>query len=531
MVSKTPESLLRAFPLQEYGVRVVGISGDRDFAFSTFVPLRESEGYTAPRHELPAYIDLFRSPELSELTRVAVRDGRLYAVTASGEEVDVGRVLKQEEVLNIDGLDEKFKSPENIVEVSVKPELFQALRKLADFDVELFIVKEQGRPAIYIGIENENTRYIVRVPDAVVERAYVDPHVPDGSLAYFSRAITRSRLPDTTEGGTITTKVYPRESKSVFPMRIKTRQRDGLHYYLYYAPDDPEEASFSPPEEPLVKYHVGGEGAAYMLANLDRESEAVYVLPEGGRISFAGTRYDNDISYLVVVDTPAEAENQSMLGKVLALSRRHLSERFGDFIPVAFKVMEILGAEPLISIGAKEVSLFGACYSYNEVESSSDEARAVKEKVAQIMKLPEKVAHVSMPGATLLDMLQKLNELRKGYSYYGGREELRVVVKPSGEAVVEVYSVHPSNEKRVVWRGAFRAVNPPSAPVELVLDLTDAAHSNKIPLVEYDWVLYRVNAPVSLLKKATVDLFVQPDGKTAFIRVQVGNASMYSRLT
>jgi len=65
----------------------------------------------------------------------------------------------------------------------------------------------------------------------------------------------------------------------------------------------------------------------------------------------------------------------------------------------------------------------------------------------------------------------------------------------------------------------------------LVLDLSNAAFSNKIPLVGYDWVLYRVNAPVSLLKKTTVDLFVQPDGKTAFIRVQVGNASMYSRLT
>jgi hypothetical protein len=527
-IRKRYNVLLPELRLQEYGVRVVGQSGDKDFAFSTFVPLREGEGYTAPRHELPAHIDLFSSPELSELKRIAVRDGRLYAVASSGEEVEVGRVLKQEEVLKIDNLDEKFESPENLVEVSVKPELFQALRKLADLGVELFIVKEQGRPAMYISLEG--VRYIVRVPDAVVERAYVDPHVPDGSFAYFSRAITKSRLPDTTEGGTITTRVYPRESKEVFPMRIVTRQRDGLYYYLYYAPDDPEEASFSPPEEPLVRYHVDSEGAAYMLAALDRESEAVYVLPERDRVSFAGSRYGKDISYLVVVDAPAEAVNQSMLGKVLTLDVRYPRGRFGDFIPVAFKVVEILGAEPLISVGAKEVSLFGACYSYNEVEGSSDEARAVKEKVAQIMELPEKSTHVTMPGAALLGVFQKLNELRKGDSYYGGSEELRVVVKPSGEAEVEVYSVNSRNEKRVVWRETFRAVNPPSAPVELVLDLTSAARSDKIPLVRYDWV-YRVEAPVSLLKKATVNLFVQPDGKTAFMRVQVGNASLYSRLT
>jgi hypothetical protein len=523
-----PEPELR---LQEHGVRVVGVSKGRDVALSTMVPLKEGEGYVAPSRELPVFIDMFRVPEGSSVKSIVMRDGRLYAVTSSGEEVYVGGVSDPGKTIDIDGLDEKMEAGENRAEVAVRPEVFRALRRLmAECDVEpqIFIVKERGKPAIYIGDKpsSYHNRFIVRVPDAMITRAYVDPRAPDGSLAYFSGSIAKNRLPDPVEEATVTTKVFPEGSKKAFPMRIEARQRDGLWYYVYYAPGDPEEMSFSPPEEPLVSYHVGDDGAAYALADLDMRAGSIYVLPERGKVSFAGTSYDSDISYLVVVDAPARAVDEAMLGKILALSDSYA--RFGDFIPSAFKVMKALGAEPSISIGAREVSLFGAHQRYNEVDSSTGEAKTIREKIAWLTGLPGSSACVTLSGKDLLEVLQRFNELRKSGPYYGGRDELRVVVKPSGEAEVEASSVH-GDEKRVVWRKVLRATNPPSAPVELRLELFDVAYG-KLPFVEVKpRGIYRVNAPASLLKNAAVDLLVHPDKGTVSTRTRIGNTTVFMR--
>lgn len=513
--------------LTDTGISVTGLSDDREIAVSTVLELRTGEDYVAPKGEV--IVDINMSSFLSEdsLGKIIVRDDGNWVMTKSGEIRMIGDILEPERAVKIEGLERQMENKENRLDVEARPEVIEAFRKLLDSDVEprLIFVKENGKPAMYIGAFDRPSerRYILRVPDALITKAYVDPNAPDGAIAHFSHSIKKKRLPEASENVRFTTKVFPKGSGMAFPLRITARDSNGELYNVYYAPSDPEEAFFNPIKEPLVTYPVSDDVVAKAVADMAMNAFDIYILPEKDRVYFAGTDYKREnISYLVEINTPAKTVDQSMLGNSFSVINRI---DFGDFPEKAIKVVKTLGLQPTIGISGDELSLFGETALIHKTED--EKGRNIREKIEKFKELPEKYTYVSLSGRDLIDILEKFNELRRREGHYLGNDALRITVKQGGVAELEAYSDH-GDEKNTVWRKEIKVADPQNAPSELKFYIESFAGSGKFPIIILTPKrFYDTKGLASLLKNATFDIFFQPNGVPLATRIRAGNVVIY----
>jgi hypothetical protein len=513
--------------LTDTGISVTGLSDDREIAVSTVLELRAGEGYVAPKGE--SIVDTNMSSFLSEdsLEKIIVRDDGNWVMTKSGGIRKIGDILEPERAVKIEGLERQMENKENRLDVEARPEVIEAVRKLLDSDEEprLIFVKENGKPAMYIGVfyRPTHSRFILRVPDTLITKAYVDPNAPDGAIAHFSHSIKKRRLPEASENVRFTTKVFPKGSGMVFPLRLATRDSNGLLYNVYYAPSDPEEAFFRPPKEPIVTYPVNDDIVANAVTDMAMNTYEIYILPEKDKIYFAGTDYNRkNIIYLVEINTHSKTVDQSMLGNVFEIISRVY---FGIFTQKAVKAVKTLGLQPTIGISGDELSLFGETAFIKKTED--EKARNIREKIEKFKELPEKYTYVSLSGRDLIDILEKFNELRRREGHYLGNDVLRIIAKQGGVAELEAYSDY-GNERKTVWRKEIKFAISPNTPFDLKLYIENLAGSGKFPIIMLTpYRFYNTKGLASLLKNATFDIFFQPNGVPLATRIRVGNVVIY----
>jgi len=518
--------------LTRSGLSIVGLSDDREIAVSTELGLRASEGYVAPPSDLIVYLDMYFFPEENSTQKITIRDDGVYAVTNSGESRKIGKIVEPDRALKIDSLERDMENKENRLDIEAKPEVFHAIRRLLSSDVEpqIIFVKERGKPAMYIGVINKprDSGFILRVPDSLITRAYVDPNAPDGALVYFSRSIKKKRLPVTSENVLFTTKVFPRGSNKVFPLRIVTKDADGVLYRVYYEPGDPEEAFYIQPRELLVAYPVGNDAVARTMADMFVNAFSIYLLPEKDKIYFAGKRYNkDDVDYLVEINTPAKTLDPTPLNDVFKLVYAHAG--LEGILPTAYKTAKTFGIQPSIDIyKGNELLLFGVTGVIKKTEE--EEAKTLREKIKKFKELPEKYPYITLTGRDLIDILEKFNAQEEGENHYVGNDVLRIIAKQGGVAELEAY-IENDNNKQVLWRKEFKFSNPHNTPFVLKLYIENLVSSGKLPLVEKSWKgLYNTRELSSLLRNATIDIFFQPHGLPLATRMQIGNVTIYRSL-
>jgi len=511
------------------GLSVIGLSSDRRVGVSTVLGFRAGEGYTAPPSVLTAVIDMDYFPEENVPEKIIIRDDGVYAVTNSGDSRKIGNIVESERAPIIDSLERNMESKESRLDIEAKPEVLQAIRKLlaSEEEADLVFVKEGGKPAMYIGIFNKppNNRYVVRVPDSLITKAYVDPNAPDGALTRFSYIITKKGLPETSENVLFTTKVFPRDSNKAFPLRIVTKGDDGVLYHVYYAPDL-EEVVFRPPEEPLVTYPISDDAVPNSIADMVPNVSDIYMLPEKDKIYFAGTDYKREnITNLVEINVPPKTVDQATLDNVFTIID---FDGAPGFLPTAYKIAKTLGLQPSIDISVDELSLFGTITSIGKAKDET--AKTIREKIEKFKELPEKYTYITLTGKDLVDILEKFNEHKRSEDYYFGHDRLRINVKPGGVAELEAYRMY-DNDKKVLWRKETKVSNPHSEPFDLNLYIENLADTGRLPLVELSpRGFYNIKGLASILKNATIDIFFQPDGKPLATRTRLGNVTIYRSL-
>ncbi|MCI4407705.1 MAG: hypothetical protein JHC26_01345 [Thermofilum sp.] len=517
--------------LTRSGLSIVGLSNDRQVAVSTELGFRAGEGYVAPPSDLIVYVDMYFFPEEDSPEKIIVRDDGVYVVENNGER-KLGNIVEPDRALIIDSLERNMENKENRLDIEAKPEVLQTIRRLLASNVEpqLFFVKEGGKPAMYIGVfgKSPDNRFILRVPDSLITKAYVDPNAPDGALAYFSHSIKKKRLPVTSENAMFTTKVYPKDSHTVFPLRIVAKDGDGILYHVYYAPGDPEEAFFKPPGELLVTYPVNNDVVPNIMTDMLVNAYSVYLLPEKDKIYFVGTRYDEgDVIYLVELNTSAKIIDQASLNNVFKLTDAHAG--LEGILSKAYKTAKTLGLQPSIDINkGNELSLFGVT---GFIEKTEDEkAKTIKEKIEMLKELPEKYPYITLTGRDLIDILEKFNKEEESEDPYVGYDVLRINAKEGGVAELEACRENDNN-KKVLWRKEIKISNPQNTPFNLKLYVENLARSGRLPLVERSWKgFYNTKELSSLLKNATIDIFFQPNGLPLFTRTRIGNITIYRSL-
>jgi hypothetical protein len=513
--------------LTDIGISVTGLSDDREMAVSTVLGFRAGEGYVAPKGEYIVDIDTSSFLGEDSLEKIIVRGDGNWVMTKSGEIRKIGDILEPERAFKIEGLEGWMETKDNRLDVEARPEVIEAVRKLLDSYVEpqLIFVKENGKPAMYIGVFDRSSygRYILRVPDALITKAYVDPNAPDGALAHFSHSINKRRLPEVSENVRFTTKVFPKGSGKVFPLRLATRESNGVLFSVYYAPSDPEQAFFSPPKAPIVTYPVNDDIVANAVTDMAIIAYDIYILPEKDKIYFAGTNYNRkNIIYLVEINTPSKTVDQSILGNVFKIIN---PINYGTFTQKAIKAVKTLGLQPTIGISGDELSLFGVTTPIKKTEN--EKARNIREKIEKFKELPEKYTYVSLTGKDLVDILEKFNEQRRSEGHYLGNDILRIIAKQGGVAELEAYRDY-GNERKTVWRKEIKFANSPNTPLDLKLYIENLAGSGKFPLITLTpHGFYNTKGLASLLKNAIFDIFFQPNGLPLATRIRAGNVVIY----
>jgi hypothetical protein len=516
------------------GIRVVGLSDDRVIAVMSDIP--GGEGYIAPKNEKTVYVRTERlhdvSGEMADVEKLFIRDNVVYAIV-NGEERIVGEVDQENyHKINIDSLDKKLESSDKHVELHVKPEVFMVLRKLKDVNPDLYIVKENGKPAIYFVVPDV---LLFRVPDNAIESVDMDPSIPDYTFVHYSAEHIRNRWVLPSEKTVLRTKLIPNE---LYPLKISTRLADGIKYSIYYAPSTPEKVINVKPYQPKVMYQIRDDAVPYILADLDAKNGAVFVMPQKDKIVFVGSyneKHVDETPYVVEINAPSSfKEEESKMPEALTVDKKVLYT-YNDHLPLTFKLTKELGGTPQIGLNMLNLSLWGSTYGLQL--TPEEKINLLKDRLAWYHNLnPSNSTIIELSGADLVDMINSLNSLGKSETYMGS-EKLRLNVKTDGEAILEAVTITNDDEK-TVWKKKIKATNPPNEELSTEDWLRDLFTFKGFPIFEYNnrGVRYRSRIPVNLLRKARVELLIPKEKiitevkQPVIMRMMIGDATIYSRL-
>jgi hypothetical protein len=516
------------------GIRVVGLSDDRVIAVASDIPA--GEGYIAPKNEKTAYVRTERlhdvSGKMADVEKLFVRDNTVYAIV-DGEESVVGEVDQENyHKINIDSLDKKLETSDKHVELHVKPEVFMVLRKFKEATPDLYIVKENGKPAVYFV---DPDILLFRVPDNAIVSVDIDPSIPDYTYARYSAEYIKNRWPLPSEKAVLRTKLVPNE---LYPLKISTKLADGLKYSIYYASGTPEKVINLRQYQPRATYQIRDDAVPYILADLDAKNRDVFVMPQKDKIIFIGSyseKHVDETPYVVEIDAPSSFKEEDFKMPEALTVVRKIMYTYNDLIPQTFKLTKELGGTPQIGLNILNLSLFGSTYGLQI--TPEEKINLLKDRLAWYHNLnPSNSTIIELSGADLVDMINSLNSLGKSETHMGS-EKLRLNVKTNGEAVLEAVTITNDGEK-TVWKKALKATNPPSEELSSGNWLRDLFEFNGFPIFEYNsrGVRYRSRIPVNLLRKARVELLIPKEKiitevkQPVIMKMTLGDATIYSRL-
>ncbi|MCI4407722.1 MAG: hypothetical protein JHC26_01430 [Thermofilum sp.] len=524
--------------LMLYGdkIHVLGISNDRVRVAITDIP--RGNGYVAPRSEKlirikPNTLVDYRD-NIQNVDKLIIRDGMVYAVK-DGNEVPVGIEEQDEtEKIHVEKVLNELEINDKQVEFYVKPEFFKLMRQIGKNHIDLYIAKENGNPALYIGYQDEGSEgsdgYLYRVPDYLIEKVSIDPSIPDGDFAYFKGIVTRDRWPTPTEKALVRTRIHP----DLYPMKITTKLGDGQIYNIYYAPSTPHKEKFKP-FYPVARYQILDKAVPYILVDAISKNTSLYIMPSKDKVIIVGKPSGIDaLPYVAEIKATSKIKEGASLPEVLTISKR-LLKNYGiyrpmDFIPMAFDVAKTLRDTPYIDIGNEGISFSGVTVGLEK--TPEDEATKLKDAVSMYHSIsPSESTVIELSGEDLLDIINSINEFRRKEWLYDDPYTIELRVTPNGDAELQVRG------KKTVWTKTLKATNPPDKELRYVDTLDSLTHEKGFPIISVEKGAGKKTLPAELLRKTKIEIMIPKKAPSTLkatpiiLRTQVGNTTIYAGLT
>jgi hypothetical protein len=523
--------------LRRNGILVAG--SNRDVIITAEIP--KGEGYVAPSNEetVEVYMSwLEDSSKRLNAEKIFQSNGFVYAVM-SGRVGRIGdKFIREYEKIDINKLEREISTSGNHIELHVKPEVFGFLHKLRKYNPGLYVVKEEGKPALYVELWASGNYF--RVPDQAIEYADVDPYMQDGAYNYFSYENTGGLWPEPSEKTSLRTKT---NRYIPVPLKVSAKQEDGIVYNFYYKPSFSQQSEFNYYRFlPTITYQVDDDAFPYMLASLDESLYDIHVMPSEDKLIFIGTPEEIRARTLpVIVELDATAK---FIGNPSELSNLHgiytmdrlPGDKYSVLIPQTFNFVKDVGGKPQIGLNLSHLSLWGLIYG---LRSSLYTLKDRDEK--HLMRMLEwyhslnqsNSTVIELSGADFVDKLKKFNSLGTSYS------EFRLSVKPDGEAVLEVVG-DAGGEEKTIWKKTVRASNPPDKELSYSDKLDFVFNSDVLPFIYTGskGSKYQSRIPFDLLRKAKIEILIPKtappsflsEGHPVILKMRIGNSTMYSSL-
>ncbi|MCI4407723.1 MAG: hypothetical protein JHC26_01435 [Thermofilum sp.] len=516
--------------LDWHGIVVAG--RNRDVVVTAEVP--KTDGYYAPSSPMIVKVDTSRLiGENGGLNAEAFfeNEGNVYAVKNGKAEVVGNKYINDYEKIDVNKLMREMYPSGNHIELRVKPEAIDIIRRLRVYSPNLYIVNEGKKPAMYL--EFGNGTIFLRVPDQVITSADIDPYLFDKAYNSFPGSQFRNVLPEPSGEATLKTKIGISKS----PLMLSMKGKNGVVYNFYYEPSDYQWEHYFEyyRYKPDITYQVTDDVFPSLFANMLEGSHDVYVIPMENKIAFANINTDSfswhNIPPLLVLNTQSKYENEDAkeLLNPESVFTMDLNEdtRRGNLLQQVYKIVKDVGASPQIGVNMNNISLWGLNYGLHTNLEERD-AKHIREMAEWIASLDQnKASVIELTGADLLDMVSKHEASDDIY-----RDYLRLNVKPDGEAVIELVYKNGSEEK-TLWRKVTKVSNPPekemksSTPMDVLLRFEKLPFNTKSAKIRPD-----------SLRKAKVEIFIAKEKPIVFLsdeypvilKTQIGNTVMYTYL-